>query len=170
MTNHKSKNGFYYISCKCLTFPKALQREIFSFIESFWDDVQSVSMKLRDQATQVFLDLSTWNCIVILQDAVELSEKYLISSLWCKHFFNTSEFAQFKKAMLRKIEKEIYFEHIQLQRIISLVVDWLRIQNQIIQNGFNTLHNLHSQNRDEIRKLQKSMHETLKRTELNETQ
>ena len=96
MAGHKPEDSSYYISRECLLPPSALQRLIFPRLEESWQYLQSIAVKDRDRAAQPFLETLEWLRIVILQDAVVLSEKYPTSPLWNHRPFNLLEFQHFK--------------------------------------------------------------------------
>ena len=141
MAGHKPEDGSYYINHECFLPPLVLQKLIFPQLEESWQYLWSITIKDRDRAAQAFLEALEWLCIVILQDAVILSEKYPTSPLWNHWPFNLPEFQCFKRLALRKMEDEIHPEYVQLQQTVPLVADRLKLLNQVIFNGLNNLYN-----------------------------
>ena len=170
MAGHKAEDGSYYLSRECLLPPSSLQKLVFPRVEESWEYQRSIPVAVRDRAAQAFLETLEWLRIVILQDAVILSEKYPDSPLWKKRPFDLPEFQSFKKLALRKMEEDVHPEHVQLQRTIPLVADRLNILNQVMSDGLTTLHNMHNEDHSVLLDLEQSNQTLLHKVVLNENQ
>ena len=148
MAGHKKGEGGYYLSRECLVPPTALQRLVFPRLEESLEYIDSFEPKDRDKAAQAFLLTLQWFRVVLLQDAVILSDMFPESPMWQMYPFREPQFLQFKQLALQKMEEDEHPQNIQLQKTIPVVADRLLVMSQIIADGFRNVERIVQTNQE----------------------
>jgi Transcriptional activator of glycolytic enzymes len=89
-----------------------------------------------------------WFRIVLLQDAVILSDMFPESPMWQMYPFRLPQFLQFKQFALQKMEEDEHPQNVQLQKTIPVIADRLLVMSQIIADGFRNVERIVQTNQE----------------------
>ena len=155
---HGDKPGNYYLSREILEPPEELQRMIFPQLEETIERVYSVPVERRDKNAQGFILTLKWWRVVILQDAVVLSNIFPRSPIWTHHPFTTPLFRQFKQEALHAIDHDVHPLAFQIQQAVPAIATQIRANTRVMADGFSTQSNQHA---DELVMLEKGFQQVV---------
>jgi Centromere DNA-binding protein complex CBF3 subunit, domain 2/Transcriptional activator of glycolytic enzymes len=170
MAGHRKGEGAYYLSRECLVPPMELQKLVFPRLEESLNYINSFEPKDRDRAAQAFLLTLQWLRIVLIQDAIILSDMFPKSPLWQIYPFRSPLFLDFKQLALQAIEEDEHPNNVHLQKMIPVVADRLLVMSQVIGDGFRNVERVVQTNQETSHLLLNNINTLLSKTHETERQ